>query len=60
MMRCTRWRYAVERRKVSWIVEVDIREYFDRIDREQLLQFLEMRIGDRRYRCAGFHVALSS
>ena len=40
--------YAAERRKVSWIVEVDIREYFDRIDREQLVQFLEMRIGDRR------------
>ena len=40
--------YAVERRKVNWIVEVDIREFFDSIDREQLMQFLEMRIGDRR------------
>ena len=40
--------YAVDRRKVGWIVEVDIREYFDSIDREQLMQFLEMRIGDRR------------
>ena len=40
--------YAVERRKVSWVVEVDIRQYFDSIDREQLMQFLEMRIGDRR------------
>ena len=40
--------YAVERRKVNWIVEVDIRQYFDSIDREQLMQFLEMRIGDRR------------
>ena len=38
----------MERRKVGWIVEVDIREYFDSIDREQLMQFLEMRIGDRR------------
>ena len=26
--------YAVERRKVSWIVEVDIREFFGSIDRE--------------------------
>ena len=40
--------YAVERRKVSWIVEVDIRQYFDSIDREQLMQLLEMRIGDQR------------
>ena len=40
--------YAVERRKVSWVVEVDIRQYFDSIEREQLMQFLEMRIGDRR------------
>ena len=38
----------MERRKVGWIVEVDIREDFERIDRELLLQFLEMRIGDRR------------
>ena len=40
--------YAVERRKVSWVVEVDIREFFDSIEREQLMQFLGMRIGDRR------------
>ena len=40
--------YAVERRKVSWVVEVDIRQYFDSIDREQLMQFLGMRVGDRR------------
>ena len=40
--------YAVDRRKVNWIVEVDIRQYFDSIDREQLMQLLEMRIGDQR------------
>ena len=40
--------YAIERRKVNWIVEVDIRAFFDNIDREQLMRFLEMRIGDRR------------
>ena len=38
----------MDRRKVNWIVEVDIRQYFDSIDREQLMQFLEMRIGDQR------------
>ena len=36
------------RRKVSWIVEVDIRDFFGSIDRERLMSFLEMRIGDRR------------
>ena len=40
--------YVIERRKVNFIVEVDIRGYFDSIDREQLMRFLEMRIGDRR------------
>ena len=40
--------YAVERRKVSWIVEVDIREFFGSIDRGRLMSFLEMRIGDQR------------
>jgi group II intron reverse transcriptase/maturase len=40
--------YAVERRKVSWIVEVDIRGFFDSIDRERLMSFLGMRIGDER------------
>ena len=40
--------YVIERRKVNWIVEVDIRQYFERIDREWLGRFLEYRIGDRR------------
>ena len=47
-MRWTRWPTRWERRKVNWIVEVDIRQYFESIDREQLMQFLEMRIGDQR------------
>ena len=40
--------YVVERRKVSWIVEVDIREFFGSIERGRLMSFLEMRIGDQR------------
>lgn len=40
--------YVIERRKVSWIVDCDIRRYFDEINRDWLLQFLEHRIGDRR------------
>ncbi len=40
--------YVIERRKVNWIVEVDIRQYFERINRKWLSRFLEFRIGDRR------------
>ena len=47
----TRWMhlaYGIERRKVNWIVDADIRTFFDAIDRDRLLRFVERRIGDRR------------
>ena len=40
--------YVIQRRKVNWIVDADIRAFFDRIDRDWLVRFLEHRIGDRR------------
>ena len=40
--------YGIERRGVRWIVDADIRSYFDRINRDWLVRFLEHRIGDRR------------
>ena len=40
--------FGIERRGVRWIVDADIRSYFDRIDRDWLVRFLEHRIGDRR------------
>ena len=40
--------FGINRRKVRWIVDADIRSYFDRIDRDWLVRFLEHRIGDRR------------
>ena len=40
--------YGIERQGVRWIVDADIRSYFDRINRDWLVRFLEHRIGDRR------------
>ena len=40
--------FGIERRKVSWIVDADLRAYFDTIPRDWLVTFLEHRIGDRR------------
>ncbi len=40
--------FGIERRKVNWIVDADIRTFFDAIDRDCLMQFMERRIGDRR------------
>ena len=40
--------YGIGRKKVSWIVDADIRKFFDTIPRDWLIKFLEHRIGDRR------------
>ena len=40
--------YGIEKRKVSWIVDADVRAYFDTISRDWLIRFVEHRIGDRR------------
>ena len=40
--------YGITERKVSWIVDADIRALFDQIDRHWLVRFLEHRIGDKR------------
>jgi RNA-directed DNA polymerase len=36
------------RRKVNWILDADIRSFFDTVDHEWLIRFLELRIGDKR------------
>ena len=40
--------FGIERRKVNWIIDADIRAFFDRLSRDHLLRFLEHRIGDTR------------
>src|SRR6516162_8795208 len=39
---------GIHSRKVSWILDADIRSFFDEISQEWLIRFLEHRIGDRR------------
>ena len=36
------------RRKVSWVLDLDFRDYFSRLDHQWLERFLEHRIADRR------------
>jgi group II intron reverse transcriptase/maturase len=36
------------RKRVNWVLDADIRGYFDAIDHEWLVKFVEHRIGDRR------------
>ncbi len=39
---------ASTRKKVNWILDADIEGFFDAIDHDWLIKFLEHRIGDRR------------
>jgi len=35
-------------RKVNWILDADIRSFFDSVNQEWLIRFVEHRIGDKR------------
>ena len=39
---------GIEEKKVNWVVDVDIRAFFDSLSQEWLVKFMEHRIGDRR------------
>jgi len=39
---------GIDSKKVSFILDADIRSFFDEIDQQWLIRFLEHRIGDRR------------
>jgi group II intron reverse transcriptase/maturase len=39
---------GIDEGKVSWILKVDIRAFFDSLSQEWLVKFIEHRIGDRR------------
>lgn len=39
---------AIDTKPVNWILDADIRSFFDQIDHEWTMRFLEHRIADRR------------
>jgi group II intron reverse transcriptase/maturase len=39
---------GIMRKKVSWILELDIRAFFDKVDHAWMVKFVEHRIGDKR------------
>jgi len=39
---------GIEQRKISWVLDADIQGFFDTINHDWLLQFIEHRIADRR------------
>jgi retron-type reverse transcriptase len=39
---------GIERRKVNWVLDADIREFFTSLDHRWLMKFLEHRIADKR------------
>ena len=39
---------AITRRKVNWILDADIRSFFDRLSQDWLVRFVEHRVGDPR------------
>ncbi len=40
--------YGISEKRVNWVLDADIQGFFDEIDRDWLIKFLEHRIGDRR------------
>lgn len=39
---------GLTRKKVNWVLDADIRGFFDNLDQEWMLKFVQHRIGDRR------------
>ena len=39
---------GIVRKKVNWVLDLDIRSFFDKLDHAWLIKFVEHRVGDRR------------
>jgi RNA-directed DNA polymerase len=40
--------FGIDRKKVGWVLDADIRDFFGQLDHDWLMRFLEHRIADRR------------
>jgi Reverse transcriptase (RNA-dependent DNA polymerase) len=40
--------YELGKRRINWVLDADIRSFFDTISHDRLIRFIEHRIGDRR------------
>ena len=38
----------MERKKVNWVLDLDMRSFFDKIEHRWVVKFVEHRIGDNR------------
>jgi RNA-directed DNA polymerase len=39
---------GITRKKVNWVLDLDVRSFFDKVDHDWMKRFVEHRIGDRR------------
>jgi group II intron reverse transcriptase/maturase len=39
---------GITRNKVNWMLDLDVRSFFDKVDHDWMIRFVEHRIGDRR------------
>jgi RNA-directed DNA polymerase len=39
---------AIHKKRVKWVLDADLRDFFGSLEREQLIRFVEHRIGDKR------------
>jgi group II intron reverse transcriptase/maturase len=42
------WYVGITQKKVNWVLELDIKSFFDKVDHEWMIQFVEHRIQDQR------------
>src|ERR1700739_3294583 len=40
--------FGIGKRRINWILDADIRSFFDTVSQEWLIRFIEHRVGDRR------------
>jgi RNA-directed DNA polymerase len=40
--------YGIVRKRINWVLDCDVQSFFDKVDRQWLVRFVEHRIGDRR------------